>query len=375
MLRAQKDAKRPGDVVSTELDLKKRKDQLKEELRSRKNELKEKQSILRKQEKQMKDQHETLIRLEERCRKLQTLIAEKKAGAAHGSPGETKARTQADVEALQAEIREAERNYNEDKKKYKQLIATQENRVKDLSLQLEGLQLELKQKDQESRMNTLKINELKRQLRISAMKPGEEDPLPANVPLPAGTPGAGKVQRTIVKDTRPDPRIAMNVEQLKRDMQAENDYVNSGTKRDGGSIESASLEADTAMITKGGEPAKHDEGDRILMKNEEEARPAPPSAKVEKKKRAGPTKKDPVAEPPVEEEYSGAITKPREKLLKEPEARPSPPQPSQPSPPNVKRDKEEDLQNVKPARYRLLPFNRMSSVFSKPNFGIGKKKK
>lgn len=258
------------DVVANEKDLKKKKDQLKEELRERKNELKEKQNILRKQEKQMKDQHESLIKLEEKCRKLQALITQKKAGGNAASP-EPQAKTQADVEALQVEIKEEEKSYNEEKKKYKQLITSKEQKVKDLSLQLERLNLDLKQKDQECRINTLKINELKRQLKLGAQKQN------------AGASG-NKGPKTIEKD----PQIAFNVEQLKKDMQAEkknrpteNEFdlqKHNDEEKQVNTPGSDSLRGESALVPKKPNPPADQN------KNKQKELPAAPEVKEEPKK-------------------------------------------------------------------------------------------
>lgn len=200
LLKIQKEQKKAMDVMINEKDLKKKRDQLKEELRAKKNEYKEKQNLLRKQEKQMKEQHETYITLEEKCRKLQGLINEKKAGI---SSDNAKAVTEDDVNKLEDSIKDLERIQAEEKRKYKQMITTQENKIKELNAQLDTLTLELKQKDQECKLNSLKIKELKRQIRLGVAKPAE--------------------------NAQVDPNIAKGVEQIKRDMQAEKAGHSSGT--------------------------------------------------------------------------------------------------------------------------------------------------
>eukprot|EP00826_Nyctotherus_ovalis_P058217 TRINITY_DN7988_c0_g2_i4.p1 TRINITY_DN7988_c0_g2~~TRINITY_DN7988_c0_g2_i4.p1 ORF type:complete len:483 (-),score=190.78 TRINITY_DN7988_c0_g2_i4:238-1686(-) len=200
LLKIQKEQKKAMDVMINEKDLKKKRDQLREELRAKKNEYKEKQNLLRKQEKQMKEQHETYISLEEKCRKLQGLINEKKAGI---TPDHTKAVTEDDVNKLEDSIKNLERIQAEEKRKYKQMITTQENKIKELNAQLDTLSLELKQKDQECKLNSLKIKELKRQIRLGVAKPAES--------------------------AQVDQNIAKGVEQIKRDMQAEKAGNSSGT--------------------------------------------------------------------------------------------------------------------------------------------------
>eukprot|EP00826_Nyctotherus_ovalis_P060391 TRINITY_DN8469_c0_g2_i1.p1 TRINITY_DN8469_c0_g2~~TRINITY_DN8469_c0_g2_i1.p1 ORF type:complete len:442 (+),score=151.18 TRINITY_DN8469_c0_g2_i1:31-1326(+) len=204
LLRIQREQSKAMDVMANERELKKRRDQLKEELRNKKNELKEKQGLLRRQEKQMKEQHEAYINLEEKCRKLQGIINNKRAGL---SLGTTEIITEGDVQTLEDEIKTLELSQSEEKKKYKQMIATQENRLKELTGQIDALNLELKQKDQECRLNTLKISELKRQIRLG-------------------------VGRAAVDKHEITPQelseYTKNVEQMKRDMEAEK--ISSGSR-------------------------------------------------------------------------------------------------------------------------------------------------
>lgn len=209
LLKIQKEQKKAMDVMINEKELKKKRDQLREELKTKKNEYKEKQNLLRKQEKQMKDQHEAYISLEEKCRKLQGLINEKRAGIV---PDVSKNVTEDDITKLETSIKELEHTQAEEKKRYKQMITTQENKIKELNSQLDTLNLELKQKDQECRLNALKINELKRQIRLGAIKPSDS------------ASAQSKQEQVVV-----DPNIARGVEQIKRDMQAEKAGNSRGT--------------------------------------------------------------------------------------------------------------------------------------------------
>lgn len=174
---------------------KRKKERLKEELKVHKAELKEKQGLLRKQEKHMKEQHENLIKLEAKCRKLQTLINEHKAGIVQLDVEEHK--TEEDVNGLKEKLEEEERKHEEEKRKHRQLVAAHENVVRKLNLELEAVTLQLKQKDHESRVNYLKINELKRLLRTNVRVNIHKQPE--------------------VKSNA----IIMNVEQLKHAMMAE----------------------------------------------------------------------------------------------------------------------------------------------------------
>lgn len=280
LLRIQKEQKKAMDVMINEKELKKKRDQLKEELRNKKNELKEKQNLLRKQEKQMKEQHEALITLEEKCRKLQTLVYEKKAGLSSNS---AEAKTEDDVRVLEAEIKELERTQMEEKKKYKQMITTQENKIKELSLQIETLNLELKQKDQECRLNTLKINELKRQLRMGAMKPANE---------PAAT-----------QSKQSASKVSKDVEQIKRDMKAEKDHTMTPEEKSaaGSSIQGHTpAEVVAAAIAENGKNGHETPAAATEAKNEAKTEGQPTLAAVLKEQPKENAKEAPVKEPVAE---------------------------------------------------------------------------
>eukprot|EP00826_Nyctotherus_ovalis_P037626 TRINITY_DN3445_c0_g2_i2.p1 TRINITY_DN3445_c0_g2~~TRINITY_DN3445_c0_g2_i2.p1 ORF type:complete len:259 (-),score=69.63 TRINITY_DN3445_c0_g2_i2:442-1218(-) len=192
LLKANGDCKY---VPENDATFKRKKERLKEELKTHKAELKEKQGLLRKQERYMKEQHENLIKLETKCRKLQALINEHKAGIVQPDVEEHK--SEEDVNGLRDKLKEEEKKYEEEKKKHRQLIVAHENIVKNLNLELEAVTLQLKQKDHESRVNYLKINELKRLLRTN-------------------------VRANIYKQPEVNSNIvAMNVEQLKHVMIAE----------------------------------------------------------------------------------------------------------------------------------------------------------
>ena len=156
LLKVNKDSK---NVIENDIKFKEKKERLKEQLKQKKTELKEKQALLKKQEAYMKGQHENLIRLENKCRKLQTLINEHKAGVR--KPDEEDSKTEEDIEKLKERLRGEEKEFKEEKKRYRQMIGTHENIVKGLNLELENIRVELKEKDYESRVNYLKINKLK----------------------------------------------------------------------------------------------------------------------------------------------------------------------------------------------------------------------
>ena len=189
--------------MKNEKEIKKIQDQLKDELRNKKNELKEKQSIFRKQEKHLKEQHEAYIKIDEKCRRLQKLIDENKSGL---SPNKDEEVTDEDIKTVEEEIKMLEQTQIEEKQKYKQMIKIQEESIKELTTQLDALNLELKQKDQQCRLNALKINELKRQTRIK--------PSPNNL------------------EYKEFKNFSKNIESMKRDMEAEKEMNSGGLSSD-----------------------------------------------------------------------------------------------------------------------------------------------
>jgi len=119
-----------------------RKDELYEQLKKRRQELKDKTAVGRKQEKQIKDQHEIISILEEKCRKVKdALKMQKMQPLKEEIQKKTEEQTTAEIKGLEFEISQEKRNY-------KDLITHEENEISELQLLLDRLNLEAKQKDQ-----------------------------------------------------------------------------------------------------------------------------------------------------------------------------------------------------------------------------------
>ena len=141
----------------------KRRNKLQEELKLQKNKLKEKRELLQKKEKQMIEQYEKYVSLEERCRRMQILITEHKAGI---KPTIIEAhKTEEDVENIRKQLAEAQKGYNEEKEQHNLLVRQHQNKIKELRKKLESVNRELQVKVEESRSNYLKVNELKKYMR------------------------------------------------------------------------------------------------------------------------------------------------------------------------------------------------------------------
>jgi len=123
-------------ALNKEGDYDKKITELNEELRKQKDQLRKLQARYREEEKQMKVQHETLVSLEERCRKMVQLIKEKKKERQkvredietqnNGGGGTGPKYTQEELEKLQYQLKEAENEKVVEEKKLKAQIQQQE---------------------------------------------------------------------------------------------------------------------------------------------------------------------------------------------------------------------------------------------------------
>jgi len=77
-LKVQREQEKALQALNKEGDYDKKITELNEELRKQKDQLRKLQARYRDEEKNMKHQHEQLVMLEERCRKMVMLIKEKK---------------------------------------------------------------------------------------------------------------------------------------------------------------------------------------------------------------------------------------------------------------------------------------------------------
>ena len=79
--------------------------------------------------------------------------------------------TKADLERLQEQLRQAELDKLTEEKRLKNQLARQENQVKELQSELDGLNGQLKEKEQQFRTNEIKIRDMRRQLPAKVLKP------------------------------------------------------------------------------------------------------------------------------------------------------------------------------------------------------------
>ena len=163
--------------------------ELSTQLRAAKDQLRKLQFEHREDEKLMKTQHESLVSMEDRCRKMRLLIKDKRNGKStsnlpKGGRSNSRANsrqkptnpddmnyTQEDLAKLQEQLKQAETEKLAEEKKLKLQVLLHENKVQELQGELNGLNLQVKQRDHEYRLNEMKIKELRRQLPSKVLKP------------------------------------------------------------------------------------------------------------------------------------------------------------------------------------------------------------
>lgn len=145
LLKVQKEQKRAFEVLQEDLEIAKKKAEVAMNMKQKKAQIKYKQEELRKYEKEIKEQHEEIIKMEAKARKITQIVQEKKNQDKDTNKNQQKPIQ--DIESLKKEIEELEAIHIEEKKKYKKLVITQENKLKELTIQAEELQLQKKEKD------------------------------------------------------------------------------------------------------------------------------------------------------------------------------------------------------------------------------------
>ena len=228
LVKIKREQEKALEELTNAKDYSQKKKELAEEVSSLKQDLKEKQRKLREKEEEMKEQHRELVDFEEKCRKLQQLINQKKEQnkqqqflktkerdkinsrentgntgkrkktkgqnlginpginigmnlgynnpkkQSAGSSGSGYIPSAADIQNLESQIEELQEENDKKERDFKLAQIGEQKKLNELNLNYEKLTLLFKEKDQECRLNALKINELKRQTRHTVLKPLNE---------------------------------------------------------------------------------------------------------------------------------------------------------------------------------------------------------
>ena len=147
---------------------------LKEDIRTCKEKYRELVAKQKQDEKLHKAQHEKCVDLEEKCRKLFEQIKKKKLEEEENKKknNDTNERdvTEDDVKRLEEKIKQAEQTKNEEEMRIKKKLKEYEAQAREGKHNLDMLKIKVKEKDQECRLNALKIKELKKAMKQSQSK-------------------------------------------------------------------------------------------------------------------------------------------------------------------------------------------------------------
>lgn len=134
-----------------------------------KNEVKEKQELLRTQEKLVQEDHNTIVEMEEKCRKLAQLMREHNKTSENAPPEQNI--SEKEIQDLNDEIQKLEEEKASNEESFKKVLRKLKFDVKEAESHTTLLSVKLKEKEQESRLDDLRIRELKRSIPHKTLKP------------------------------------------------------------------------------------------------------------------------------------------------------------------------------------------------------------
>ena len=131
LLRIQKEQEKALEVTENTQEFNARIKQLNEELRNTKEEYKQLLSEYKGEERVMKEQHQKYCDLEDKCRKLTSLIKQKKDNPQQQEvPGYSKL-TEQDIEQLRKEVEDLQKQKETLEKKGRQKVIELENQIRE----------------------------------------------------------------------------------------------------------------------------------------------------------------------------------------------------------------------------------------------------
>jgi hypothetical protein len=178
--KVEKEQTKAFSILNEDEDADRRLQNIKNEVIKNKSELKEKNDELRNISEELKIRHSKTIEMELKCRKL-TLAMNKKNTRTIQDIEDDATRdslTEDQVNQRIAEIEDLGYEKRQEEKKYGKLIKQVEGKIKNVEHDREIWVIKLKEKEQEFRLNELRIKELKRQVPHKALKPLPKDTKP-----------------------------------------------------------------------------------------------------------------------------------------------------------------------------------------------------
>jgi hypothetical protein len=183
LIKIEQNQKRALDNVTSNINFSQRMDALREECREVKDKYRELLNQQKQDEKNLKEQHQACIDLEDKCRKLKGMIKNRKPlppapvideDEEPALPGYSNS----DIDSMKRQIEKLEQKKKDEEAKMKQRIKELESQVRDSRLSIDILNVQLKEKDQELRLNILKIKELKRASNNTKLRTSSKPPKP-----------------------------------------------------------------------------------------------------------------------------------------------------------------------------------------------------
>lgn len=169
--KIESEQKKALEEVQNAQNYKQRMQSLQQESRTLKDRYRELIQKQKQDEKILKDQHERCVLLEEKTRKLHALVKNKKGESDEPKLPEV---TEQDIQELRTKMEETERKKKEEEGRLKARIRELEAQVREARHNVDVYNVRLKEKDQECRLNALKIKELKRAVRHNQLRPLEK---------------------------------------------------------------------------------------------------------------------------------------------------------------------------------------------------------
>lgn len=142
---------------------------LNKETQLTKEKLKQKMEELKHQEKIADAEHEEIISMEEKCRKLTQLLKDHNRGAPISAPAPVI--NENELDELERDIQNLENQLKSDQYKYEKLHKKMLNDINDATKESDIVRLKLKEKESEVKINKMKINEIRRSMPRKSLLP------------------------------------------------------------------------------------------------------------------------------------------------------------------------------------------------------------
>lgn len=183
LIKIEQIQKRALDTVTTNINFAQRMEGLREECRQVKDKYRELVNQQKQDEKNLKEQHQVCIDLEEKCRKLKVMVKNRKplppvAILEEDEEPALPGFTNSDIDSMKRQIEKLEQKKRDEEAKMKLRIKDLETQVRESRLSIDILNVQLKEKDQELRLNILKIKELKRASNNTKLRSSSKPPKP-----------------------------------------------------------------------------------------------------------------------------------------------------------------------------------------------------